>query len=427
MNINHFCFISLGCPKNLVDSERVIQSMIEAGFTLVQEHTTESIALLNTCAFIKEATDETISVIQELIQRKINKELNEIVVLGCFPTRFIINELKKEFPQVDHWITIKQEAEIGGILSQTTENSPLDKEKISLTPRHYAYLKISEGCNNLCSYCVIPKIRGPLKSRPLEDILKEAEYKVSCGIKELILVAEDTTIWGADTYNTPSLSLLLNALNKIETLKWIRIMYAYPGRVDQQLINTIKECEKVCHYLDMPIQHANTTMLKAMNRHYTKDELISCMKNLKNTIPNIAIRTSVIIGFPGETQAQFNELLSFIKRYPFSQLGAFGYSQEQETQAAALPNQINNKTINQRINTVMKQQFKLVESENETKIGQKIKLLYEGMGQGRSQYQAPDVDNVVIVDNPEGLEIGEFYTVEIIRAYGYDLVGRIIK
>ncbi|MFC1770895.1 30S ribosomal protein S12 methylthiotransferase RimO [Candidatus Margulisiibacteriota bacterium] len=433
-SLNNFCLISLGCPKNLVDSENVVKNLIEQGFNLVQENTSESIALVNTCAFIKPAVQETKDVIGSLIERKNKSELSHIVVMGCFPSRFSVETLEKEFPQIDLFCPIKKKHEIPKLLKALIRKKknkkpvfPSANQSInSLTPFYYSYIKISEGCQNYCSYCTIPGIRGSYKSRPIAEVCREIEQKVAYGLKEVILVAEDTTDWGTDIYGKPSLAELLKSITSIKGLEWVRIMYAYPSKISNELIKVIANEEKICKYLDMPVQHINSSILKTMNRSYSKQELINICQELRKNIPNIALRTSLIIGFPGETEKEFKELREFIREYPFDKLGCFAYSPEKETRAYSLSNRVNRSVVSKRIDILMKDQLQRVIRKNKKSVGQNIRILYEGQGRARTYQEAPDIDNIIQVPDHEGLIPGNLYLAKIIGYQEYDLVAIIL-
>jgi ribosomal protein S12 methylthiotransferase len=428
-----FSIISLGCPKNLVDSEKVISHLISAGFNLVQENTEESIVLLNTCAFIKNAIQETEENIQELIKRKNNNNIKYIVVLGCFPSRFKKQELKEKYPEVDLWLPIKEENSIKTLVekliakkNQGKKENELLNSSFQITPTWYSYIKISEGCNNFCGYCTIPKIRGAYNSRALADIKAEIKDKIKLGVKEIILIAEDTTLWGIDFFGKPSLPKLLAELADIKDLAWLRLMYAHPARVDQDLIDIIRQKQNICNYIDIPVQHINNKILKSMNRPYSKQYIIELLQNMRSQIPDITIRTSLIVGYPGEKEADFKELFSFIQEYPFDQLGCFAYSDEQGTAAYELKNKVDEDVIKLRQEKIMEKQFKQVLSQNKRYIGKTVQVIYEGGNQARARFSAPDIDNTILLVKSDNLQVGNFYQVKITAQDGYDLVGKVL-
>jgi ribosomal protein S12 methylthiotransferase len=430
MNDRDFCLVSLGCPKNLVDSELVVGDLAKNAFKLVQEGTTESIVVLNTCAFIKSAVEETEGVIADLILRKDREEIKYIVVMGCFPSRYKKGILANKFPRVDLWIPIKDKKTLAKEIEHLFDNSNIkDRSQsksdlyVSLTPSYYSYIKISEGCSNFCSYCTIPKIRGAYKSRSIEDIGSEIEEKVSNGLKEAILVAEDTTLWGVDFYGKPSLNKLLEELARIKGLEWIRIMYAYPSRIDEKLIEIISQSKNICNYLDIPLQHVSSDILQGMNRTYTKKDLDKLFELIKVAIPDIALRTSLILGFPGEKNSDFLELLSFFMKNYFEHLGCFLYSDEKGTASFNLANKVKATTGEMRIDKLMKQQFELVTINNQRMIGKTFKVIYEGDAVARSFREAPEIDSCIYLSNVENLIRGQFYQAEITGIQGYDLVG----
>ncbi|MCP4051424.1 MAG: 30S ribosomal protein S12 methylthiotransferase RimO [bacterium] len=426
--MNRFSIISLGCSKNLVDSEKYIKDLQSNGFILVPENASEDIVVINTCSFIKNAVEETEENIIDLISRKEKKDIKYIVVLGCYPARFTTDEIKNRFAAVDLWLSIKEAGNIGKVLKNILlKEKPVvkdvkDSPLVKVTPFYYSYLKISEGCNNRCSYCVIPQIRGDYTSRSLNDIMTEAEMKVADGVKELILVAEDTTVWGQDFYGKPSLSVLLDKLSDL-SLDWIRIMYAYPSRVDDALIDIVKSKDNICNYIDMPLQHISDSVLKGMNRYYNKNDILVLLSKLRNNIPDIAFRTSLIAGFPGETGKDFNELINFVRKTQIDQLGCFAYSDEKGADSFCFEGKVSSSTALKRIESVMKIQYARLKKMNKKMSGKTVRILYEGAGVARTQYQAPEIDNCVIIENPENLMAGEFYQAEIVGLDGYDLVA----
>lgn len=427
-----FSFISLGCPKNTVDSEQLINQLQKKGFRLVSQNTSESVIILNTCSFIQKAVEETKEWIRKLIELKKRGNIQYLIVIGCFPSRFSIQDLEKEFPKIDLWLPIHQEASLSATMIQKylvkscgEINSKTNKTTLKLTPSHYAYLKISEGCNHFCSYCTIPFIRGRYQSKPLHKIIARAKQYAAMGVKELILVAEDTSIWGIDLYQKPSLDKLLTKLAEIPKVEWIRIMYAYPSTITNELIYTMKEIPKICAYLDMPIQHVNNKILKKMNRHYTKEKIIQLYKKLHQEIPDISLRTTLILGFPGETDAMIDELEEFIEQYPFELLGCFAYSNEPETKAFKLQNQCNAKTTEKRIARVMEKQTEILKKYNQKYVHTIIPAIYEGNSKARSNQDAPDIDRIIFLKNTKKVEVGKIYPIEITKLDGYDFLGKI--
>lgn len=424
-----FSFISLGCARTLVDSENLINDLHAAGFQLVEEGSSESITVLNTCSFIQAAIDETESNIRTLIAKKNEGVLRYLAVVGCYPSRFKKEELIQKFPEVDVWLTTKEENKLKSELSQLVFKKkftpPSVKPKYTkLTPSHYAYLKISEGCDNWCSFCTIPKIRGKHTSRTIQELVKESEHHISLGAKELLLIAEDTTAWGEDLYGAPCFEKLLDALAKLD-VTWIRPMYIFPSRVTDALIDTMASHPTIAPYIDMPIQHVSTHLLESMNRRHDRVFLEQILDKFRLKIPNIAIRTTFILGYPGETEEDVNELIEFIEKYEFSHIGCFGYSEEKETRSARLQNKIDPLVIQSRIQRVMQRQFELIQKRNVKKIGTTLRVIYEGNGIGRSCFEAPDVDGIIKISSTKNLEIGKLYDAEIYEVDGYDLLAKI--
>ncbi|NBV82704.1 MiaB/RimO family radical SAM methylthiotransferase, partial [bacterium] len=368
-----FSVVSLGCARTLVDTEKMVQSLQKRGFGLVPEGS-EQISILNTCSFIQSAIDETETNIVAMSERKKRGEIRYLVVTGCYPSRFKKPELQARYPEVDIWLTTQEEDRLQTELAQLIfkkrflPSRPVRYTK--LTPSHYSYIKISEGCDNWCSFCTIPKIRGVHTSKSVEAVLEEARLQVSFGARELILIAEDTTAWGEDLYGKPSLPVLLNALVTVPGVEWIRLMYIFPPRVNAELIDTINAHPSIIPYLDMPVQHANTRLLELMNRKYSGEFLRGLITELITKIPTLVLRTSLILGFPTETEDDVQELLQFIEDYPFAHLGCFAYSEERETRSARLEPKLPIDEIQRRINRVMTRQAELVSRRNQALVGQ---------------------------------------------------------
>lgn len=427
MNKGNFSLVSLGCARTLVDSEKAIDALQQNGFTLVPEGSQEKITILNTCSFIQAAIEETESNIISLQEKKRKGDIKHLVVLGCYPSRFKKKDLEAKFPDVDLFLTTQEQHQLHSQLHQLVFSkkftpTPTQKPYLKLTPSHYAYLKISEGCDNWCTFCTIPKIRGTHRSKSIQDIKEEAEKQISFGAKELILIAEDTTAWGEDIYGKPSLSILLEELATLP-VKWIRLMYIFPSRVDENLIQVIKKHSNICRYIDMPIQHVSTSQLEAMNRRHDKEHLEWIFKRFKEEIPELVFRTTLISGFPGETDEHHQELLTFLHHYPFHQLGCFAYSEERETRAFRFSEKCDPAIIKNRVESVMKTQFEIVRRINKAFLNQKVSILYEGNNQGRAYFQAPDVDGTLYIDSKKTLIPGEFYEGKIIAVNGYDMTA----
>ncbi|NBV41409.1 30S ribosomal protein S12 methylthiotransferase RimO [bacterium] len=426
-----FSVVSLGCARTLVDTEKMVHSLQTGGFGLTAEGSGEQITILNTCSFIQSAIDETEANIEALSERKRDGGLQYLVVSGCYPSRFKKPDLQARYPDVDLWLTTKEEDKVQQELTALVfkhrfqPNRPVRYTK--LTPSHFSYIKISEGCDNWCSFCTIPKIRGTHTSRTIEEVVKEAQLQVSFGARELVLIAEDTTAWGEDLYGKPSLPLLLNELAKVKGVEWIRLMYIFPPRVNDELIQTIKSTPNIIPYLDMPVQHSNTRLLALMNRKYTGDFLRGIIREMNQEIPELVLRTSLILGFPTETESEFNELMDFIEEYPFAHLGCFSYSEERETRSARLEPKIAPDIIQSRIRTIMDHQLKLVRSRNKSLVGTTLDMVYEGDRTGRSYREAPDVDGKLLVVDAGQLKGGQMAKVKVIGVSGHDLTVSVIK
>ena len=422
-----FSLKSLGCARSLVDSEQMIDQLNKIGLKLCNEGSGETVSILNTCSFIQAAIDETEKNIKGLIARKKAGLLKYVVVAGCYPSRFKRPLLEEKFPEVDLWFTTQEEYQLQDKLSELVFQKKFTPSNtnpyIKLTPKHYAYLKISEGCNNWCSFCTIPKIRGVHTSKPLEKIIEEAKLQIALGVKELILIAEDTTCWGEDIYGKASFPLLLEELSKLNIM-WIRVMYVFPSRVDDAFIASIKNNDKIINYIDMPIQHVNSTLLESMNRKHDKDFLEKIIRDMQQEIPDLALRTTFITGFPGETEAHVKEVCDFIEQYPFAQLGCFTYSKERETRSARFDNEIPLDIAKKRLDTIMTKQYELTQHTLPSFKDKQFTVLYEGNKLCRSYREAPEVDSLIVLDKDPGLEEGAVFDVKITGFSTYDLLAQ---
>ncbi|MCC8142146.1 MAG: 30S ribosomal protein S12 methylthiotransferase RimO [Lachnospiraceae bacterium] len=434
-------FISLGCDKNLVDSEYMLGNLAKHQFEVTDDESEADVIVINTCCFIHDAEEESIQTILEMSAWRAKGPCRALIVCGCLAQRDR-EEIMEEFPEVDAVLGTKSTEDIIDAVGRTLDGQKyesyqsLDKTEKHAAVRsistggHYAYLKIAEGCDRRCTYCVIPSIRGPYRSVPVEDLLSEAEELVLQGVKELILVAQETTWYGMDLYGERSLARLLRQLNEIDGICWIRLLYCYPEEIGDDLIDAIRDCEHVCHYIDLPIQHCNTQILKRMGRRTDKESILACIASLREKIPDIALRTTVICGFPGETDEQHKELLAFIDETEFDRLGAFCYSREENTIAAQFPDQIDEDTKLLWQEDVMELQSEVSLDKNEEMIGQRITVMIEGKVAdenayiGRSYRDAPDVDGYVFVETDKLLMSGDFVEVQITGAYEYDLIGK---
>lgn len=438
-------FVSLGCDKNLVDTEFMLGTLRDAGHTFTNDETEAEVIVINSCCFINDAKEESINTILEMAEYKDTGSCKVLIVTGCLAERYR-EEIIKEIPQVDVILGTNSYEEIAKALEEVQQNAkehyevykPLEglpnvqSSRSLTTGGHYAHLKIAEGCNKNCTYCIIPHIRGRYRSVPMEELLKQARELAEQGVKELILVAQETTLYGVDLYGEKSLHKLLDALNEIPGLQWIRIMYCYPEEIYEELIQSIKKNKKVCHYLDMPIQHINNDLLKRMGRRTSKEELVEKISHLKHEIPDITLRTTLISGFPGETQEMHEELMYFLNKMEFDRLGAFTYSPEEGTPAAEFPNQIDEEVKAEWRDEVMELQEEIIFDKNEEMKGRELWVMIEGKVDaenayvGRTYRDAPDIDGYVFVNTDETLMTGDFVKVKITGAYEYDLIGEMI-
>ena len=436
-------FISLGCDKNLVDSEVMLGLLDAKGYQMVDDETLADVIVVNTCCFIHDAKEESIQTILEMAQYKTKGRLKALIVTGCLAQRYQ-KEILEEIPEVDAVLgttsydriveTVEEALAGNGHLELADVDAlPLvDVKRLVTTGGHYAYLKIAEGCDKHCTYCIIPKIRGNYRSIPMEKLLKEAEELAEQGVKELILVAQETTLYGKDLYGEKSLSKLLRELCKINGIRWIRILYCYPEEIDDALIQVMKEEKKICHYLDLPIQHANDTILKRMGRRTSKQQLKKIVRKLRQEIPDIALRTTLITGFPGETQEQHEELMEFVDEMEFDRLGVFTYSPEEDTPAAEMSDQISEEVKQERQAELMELQQDIVFDQAEDMIGQEVLVMIEGKVAdenayvGRTYKDAPNVDGLIFINTDEELMSGDFAKVKVTGALEYDLIGELM-
>ena len=436
-------FISLGCDKNLVDSEVMLGLLDAKGYQMVDDETLADVIVVNTCCFIHDAKEESIQMILEMAQYKTKGRLKALIVTGCLAQRYQ-KEILEEIPEVDAVLgttsydkiveTVEEALAGNGHLKLADVDAlPLvDVKRLVTTGGHYAYLKIAEGCDKHCTYCIIPKIRGNYRSVPMERLLKEAEELAEQGVKELILVAQETTLYGKDLYGEKSLSKLLRELCKINGIRWIRILYCYPEEIDDALIQVMKEEKKICHYLDLPIQHANDTILKRMGRRTSKQQLKKIVRKLRQEIPDIALRTTLITGFPGETQEQHEELMEFVDEMEFDRLGVFTYSPEEDTPAAEMSDQISEEVKEDRQAELMELQQDIVFDQAEDMIGQEVLVMIEGKVAdenayvGRTYKDAPNVDGLIFINTDEELMSGDFAKVKVTGALEYDLIGELM-
>ena len=442
-------FVSLGCDKNLVDTEVMLGLLAKKGHQMIDDETQADIVIVNTCCFIHDAKEESIQTILEMAQLKETAVLKKLIVTGCLAQRYK-EEILEEIPEVDAVLGTTSYDEIAEVIDGLFSDSPMEradarmimkdvdylpetqKGRLVTTGGHFAYLKIAEGCDKHCTYCIIPKIRGNFRSVPMEELIDEAKELADQGVKELILVAQETTLYGKDIYGEKSLPRLLKALCKIQGLRWIRILYCYPEEITDELIQVIKEEPKICHYLDLPIQHASDAILKRMGRKTSKEQLISIIGKLREEIPDITLRTTLITGFPGETDEQHEELMDFVDQMEFERLGVFTYSPEEDTPAAEMPDKISEEIKQDRQAELMELQQDIVFDRNEDLIGEEMLVMIEGKVAdenayvGRTYRDAPNVDGLIFVNTDEELVSGDFAKVKVTGAMDYDLIGELL-
>ena len=434
---------SLGCSKNLVDAEIMMGILNRKGYKLVGDFEEADIILVNTCGFIESAKQESIDTILDLAQLKETGNLKLLIVTGCLAQRYS-NELQAEIPEIDAIVGTGSYQQIDEIIAGLEKENNIvslndiefayneDLPRYVTTPDYMAYLKIGEGCDNHCTYCIIPKLRGKYRSRKIEDIIREAKELASNGVKELVVIAQDTTKYGLDLYGEVKLPQLLEELAQIEGIKWIRIMYSYPESITEELVKVIKKYDNICNYFDMPIQHASNKVLKLMNRHTTKEDIKSKVDMIRSYIPDATLRTTIIVGFPGETEEDFNELVQFAKDIEFDRLGAFTYSREEDTAADKLPNHLEEDIKLQRRDKLMLIQQEISQRLNAKKINNEYEVLIEEQIEdkvyvGRTQGDAEEIDSIVYVKSENQLEPGDFVKVKINNALEYDLMGDVVN
>ena len=436
--------VSLGCPKNLVDSE-VMLGIIRAKQLEVTNNPAEAdLIIVNTCGFIESAKEESISTILQMGEYKAQGSCKYLIMTGCLGQRYA-DELFESMPEVDAIVGTDSFTDIGWVIDQVMQGKRLkhlekrESKNVAVLPRmlttpsYMAYLKIAEGCDNCCSYCIIPQLRGPYTSRPYEEVMAEAKALAEQGTKEIIVVAQDTTRYGEDLYGKLLLPQLLRDLNKLEGIKWIRVMYLYPNNFTDELIDAIAECDKVCKYIDIPLQHASDRLLKSMNRYDTRAEVEALLTKLRERIPGITIRTTFIVGFPGETDEDFAELLDFVEKQRFENAGVFQYSQEEGTVAGAMENQIDPEIKENRYHELMALQAGISEEIHQEREDVELDVLVEGFDEenpqlavGRSQHEAPDIDGNIFIENAGTLEVGQIVRVRILQGFTYEMVGELV-
>ena len=437
-------FISLGCDKNLVDSEEMLGLLNSRGYTFTDDETEADVIIINTCCVINDAKEESVQTILEIAEYKKTGKCKALIVTGCMAQRYK-QEILDEVSEVDQVLgTTAYEKIVEAVDealagSRGVEEKPLsylpqtDAKRMVTTGGHYAYLKIAEGCNKCCTYCIIPKLRGRYRSVPMERLIEQAKELAAQGVKELILVAQETTVYGVDLYGKKSLHLLLEQLCRISGLRWIRILYCYPEEIYEDLIQTMKREEKICHYLDLPIQHASDAVLRRMGRRTTRADLEQIVTHLREEIPDIVLRTTLIAGFPGETEEQHQEVMEFIDEMEFDRLGVFTYSQEEDTPAASMPDQIDEETKLNWQEELMELQQEIAFDRAEERTGSVVTAMIEGKVADEDAYvartygDAPNVDGLLFVQTTEELNSGDFVRVRITGAVEYDLIGELTE
>ena len=436
-------FISLGCDKNLVDTEVMLGLLASRGYEMTDDETQADVIVINTCCFIHDAKEESIQNILEMAEYKKQGKIKALIVTGCLAQRYR-QEIIDEIPEVDEVLGTTAYDKILDAVDAALEGKhsvmlsdldalPLpDTKRLVTTGGHFAYLKIAEGCDKHCTYCIIPKIRGNFRSVPMERLLKEAQELADQGVKELILVAQETTLYGKDLYGEKSLHILLKKLCKISGIRWIRILYCYPEEITDELIQVMKEEPKICHYLDLPIQHANDTILGRMGRRTSKQELVDIIRKLRSEIPDICLRTTLITGFPGETEEQHKELMGFVDEIEFDRLGVFTYSPEEDTPAAEMPEQIDEEVKLDRQAELMELQQEIAFDNAQDMVGREVLVMIEGKVAdenayvGRTYRDAPNVDGLIFINTDEELLSGDFARVKVTGAIDYDLIGELL-
>lgn len=435
-------FVSLGCDKNLVDSEMMLGMLAQGGYEFTDDEREADIVVINTCCFINDAKEESINTILEMAELKKSGSIEMLVVAGCLAQRYR-EEIQEEIPEVDAILGTMAIDEIVRTLDEVSSGNGVNHyksldgkpltgvERVVTTGGHYAYLKIAEGCDKHCTYCIIPKIRGGYRSVPMDDLVREAEKLADNGVKELILVAQETTLYGTDLYGHKALPELLHRLCQISGIYWIRILYCYPEEIDDELIRTIRDEKKICHYLDLPVQHASDKILQRMGRKTDRRQLEDMIGRLRHEIPDICLRTTLISGFPGETQEDHEELLDFVERMEFDRLGVFAYSQEEDTPAADMPDQIPEDIKEERRAQLMELQQDIAFEAAEGMAGRVVAAMIEGKVADENAYvartykDAPNVDGFLFVNTGRELMTGDFVKVKITASYEYDLIGEL--
>ncbi len=440
--------VSLGCPKNLVDSEIMLGTLKKKDYEVTSDEKNADIIIVNTCGFIESATEESINAILEMVRHKMHK-CKLLIVTGCLAQRYK-EQILKEIPEVDAVVGTGGYGQMAEIIEKLYESKDIQKEqrlffdyrndveylnqdRLLSSKKGYGYLKIAEGCDNCCTYCVIPSLRGSYKSRPMEDVIKDARYLAKEGVKEVILVAQDTTRYGEDIYNEKRLANLIREISRIDGIEWIRLLYCYPEEIDENLINEMASNPKIVKYIDMPIQHASDKILSAMGRRGTLEKLEMLLAKIKNRIPDLVIRTTLIVGFPGEDDKDFRILYGFVKKHQFDRLGVFPYSKEEGTVAYDMKPQIKRSVKESRLSDIMQLQKEIVVDKNNARLNKTYTVLVEGVAEdglfytGRSYAEAPEIDGLIYFTSKDPVDFGSFVEVNILNVDDYDLIGEVVN
>jgi len=423
----HINIITLGCSKNLVDSEKIMGQLNNGQFTLSHDADGPAdIVILNTCGFINDAKEESIDSILHYAKAKKEGLVEEVIVTGCLSQRYK-EVLAEEIPEADAWFGVEEPSDLFGYLNQKYQ--PENEARFLTTPSHFAYLKIAEGCDRTCSFCAIPLIRGAYRSRTIQSLVVEAKHLAAKGVKELLLIAQDLSYYGYDLEKRSMLAELVDELSLIDGIQWIRLHYAYPKSFPDALIKLMAENPKVCRYLDIPLQHINDTLLKSMRRNADKASTLVLLDKIRKQVPDVALRTTFLVGYPGETRQQFEELFNFVRETRFERLGVFTYSPEEGTKAYELDEDIDDKTKQERADELMELQQSISHELNQQKVGKTMSVLIDREEEdhfvGRTEYDSPEVDNEVLVEKNGAIRVGEFYHVEIVDATDFELYGRV--
>lgn len=424
--------ITLGCSKNLVDSERVLKQLEDAGFETVHDSEDDSdIVVINTCGFIGDAKEESIETILQAVSMKTDGRISQIYVMGCLSERYRV-DLQKEIPEVDKWYGKFDWVGLVEDLTLKSNSKNYSQERVITTPSHYTYLKIAEGCNRFCSFCAIPLITGRFKSRPIEDIINEVRHLVGCGVKEFNVIAQDLSSYGIDIYGEMALPRLVDKMAQVEGVKWIRLHYAYPAQFPIELLNVMEKHKNVCKYLDIALQHVSDKVLKNMRRHITGAETRELLNKIRKAVPGIHIRTTLMVGFPGEGEAEFEELKNFVKEQRFDRMGAFAYCEEEDTYGAKnFKDDISQEEKERRLDEIMNLQEQISLEHNQQKVGNEFEVVIDREDAdyyvGRTEFDSPEVDPEVLIEKTQELGIGNFYKVKITQAMPFELIAELKK